>query len=81
MPALDMARTLGATKRSKFIDMRHFYIKETIEEKNITLDYTTSRDLDADLFTEAIDRRQFEKLRAIVNVKEIPDMDKKMMEN
>lgn len=33
MAAFTMTKALGATKRSKFIEMRHQYIKQTIQDK------------------------------------------------
>lgn len=51
IPALDMIQALDATKMSKFIDMRHQYIKQTVREKNIKLQQKPSRELKADIFT------------------------------
>lgn len=79
MPALDMMAALGATKRSKFIDMRHHYLKQTVKEHNITLKHVASADLRADMFTKALERTRFEKLRSSVHVHEVPNIDDDLM--
>lgn len=56
MPALDMIKALGATKRSKFIHMWNQYIKQTVREKGIILKHTASVELEADLFNKELER-------------------------
>lgn len=53
--ALYIMRALGATKRSKFIDVHHHYIKDASRETQITIKHTRSQQLRADLFTKPLD--------------------------
>lgn len=61
-PALDMIESLGATKRSKFIDLRYHYLTTTIKQKNVELKNTPYELLHADLLTKVLDCRRFERL-------------------
>lgn len=49
MPAITMIKALGATKRSKFIDLRHNYIKETIKNNKVEHHHVPSKQCWADL--------------------------------
>lgn len=40
MTAITMIKALGATKQSKFIEIRHQYIKEKIKNHYITLKHS-----------------------------------------
>lgn len=71
MPVLCMIKTLGATKRSKFIELRNRYIKNTVKENNIELRHNASENLKADMLTEPLDRVRYAILRSMVGVKNI----------
>lgn len=66
MNALDMLKALGATKISKFIDMRHQYLKQTIKNNNLKLVPTPQAELKAVIFKKALERRRFEKRRQMI---------------
>lgn len=42
MPELTMINALGAKRRFKFIELRHQYVKETIQEHKIEMKHTPS---------------------------------------
>jgi hypothetical protein len=56
--------------RTKHIDIRHHFIKEKINEKLIKVEYVSTEDMLADIFTKAVPRikhfRAFE-LLALIN--------------
>jgi hypothetical protein len=51
------------TGRSRYIDLRYFYIKEKIEDKEIKLEHIASQDLVADILTKPLSGALFIKLR------------------
>lgn len=49
--------------RTKHIDIMHLFIREFFEDKVITLEYVSTENQLADIFTKALDALQFEKLK------------------
>lgn len=72
LPAIMMIKALGATKRSKFIDLRHHYLKEVFKNKQVELRHIPSKECRAYLFTKALQRQRFEELRDMVDVADVP---------
>lgn len=79
-PAITMIKALGATKRSKFIDLRHHYLKEVVKNNNVTIVHVPSKLCRADIFTKALERTRFEELRQMVEVAEIPGLEETLMD-
>lgn len=79
MTDIDMLRVLGATLQSKFIYLRHQYLKQIIKTNNIEIKHIPSQELRADMFTKALDKQRFEQLRDSIDVAEIPNIDKYIM--
>lgn len=79
MTALDMMNAIGATERSNFVDIRHNYIKHRIRNTNISLNYTLSQRHRADLFTKPLEWRRLELLSSMIDVAEIPNIEKDIM--
>lgn len=79
MPAIAMLGALGATKRSKFIDLRHNYIKQVTKTNNITIVHVPSKTCPADIFTKALERQRYEELRNLIDVDEIENVEKQIM--
>lgn len=77
MPALKMLEALGVTIRVKFIDMRHEYIKVTIQKKDVKLKRAPSVDLKADMFTRFLDTVKYKMMKEIVTLPEILNLDNK----
>lgn len=76
---MGILQDIGATKRLKFIDLRHHYIKQTIKEKSIQLKHTESEKLKADIFTKALERQKFENMQKMIDVEEIVDLERDVM--
>lgn len=79
MAAMRMLTALGATKRSKFIDLRHHYLKEVVKNNNVEIRHVPSQKCGADLFRKALDKTRFEELRQMVDVAEIRGIENTIM--
>lgn len=79
MPAITMVNALGLTKTSKFIDLRHQYIKQQVRDHNRSIQHVPSKELTADMFTKALYRIRFEKLRRMIKVEEIPQLEQRLL--
>lgn len=64
---IKMASTLE-TKRTKHIDVRHHFIKDLVNKKEINLNYIPSNEQIADICTKALCRIKFEYFRSKLNV-------------
>ena len=49
--------------RTKHIEIKHHYVRETIQNKHIKLEYCPTKEMIADLLTKPLPRDQFETLR------------------
>jgi len=54
--------------RTKHIDIRHHFIRDLVEEKVVTLEHVDTEEQLADIFTKALDAKQFEKLRGKLGI-------------
>jgi hypothetical protein len=54
--------------RNKHIDVRHHYIRERIESLDVVVKYVPSSDNVADIFTKALPRPAFERLRGFLGL-------------
>ncbi|KAJ3557795.1 hypothetical protein NP233_g11654 [Leucocoprinus birnbaumii] len=54
--------------RAKHIDIRHHFIRERIENKEIKLEYISTKNMLADIFTKALPRESFIKFRERLGV-------------
>src|ERR1051325_2242319 len=54
--------------RTKHIDIRHHFIRDLVEEKLIKLEHVATELQLADIFTKALDARQFENLRGKLGI-------------
>jgi len=55
-----MVNTLNGTKRQNFIDIRHAYIRETLERQAIHLAHVPLEEEKADCLTKPLGRVKFE---------------------
>jgi len=54
--------------RAKHIDIRHHFIREHIEHDEIKLQFVSTKDMLADIFTKALPRNSFVKFRERLGV-------------
>lgn len=78
LPALDMINSVGATKCFKFIDLKHQYIKYVIRQEDIKIKHKQSAEKTADILTNPLERKKFDKLREILGVAEITHVEEKL---
>lgn len=57
-------------KRTKHIDVRYHFIREKYDDGSILVKYIKSEEQLADIFTKALPKTKFEKLRELLNIKE-----------
>ena len=63
-----LAKNPTSHARTKHIDIRHHFIRETLENGQIKLEYCPTTDMVADILTKAIPKDQFEKLRNMLGL-------------
>ena len=54
--------------RAKHIDIRHHFIRERIERREIRLNYVSTKDMLADVFTKALPYEAFKRFRNLLGV-------------
>ena len=54
--------------RTKHIDLKHYLIRDLVEEKTIKLEHVATKLQLADIFTKALDANQFENLRGKMGI-------------
>lgn len=57
-------------KRTKHIDVRYHFIRERYEENLFNLNYVSSDEQLADIFTKALPKSRFQLLRELISIKE-----------
>ncbi|WJX73238.1 hypothetical protein P8452_57046 [Trifolium repens] len=54
--------------KTKHIDIRHHFIRDLVESKVVTLEHVATEEQIADIFTKALDAKQFEYLRGKLGI-------------
>jgi hypothetical protein len=68
LSAINISKNPIQHSRTKHIDIRHHFIRDLVEDKIVTLEHVTTEEQLADIFTKALDIKQFEKLRSKLGV-------------
>ena len=67
--AISISENTGGThSRVKHVDVKHHWIRETVELGEIAIEYIPSEDNIADLFTKSLARPQLEKLMGLMGM-------------
>ena len=61
--AINISKNPCQHKRTKHIDIRHHFLRDNVEKGLITMNFCTTEQQIADIFTKALNREQFEKNR------------------
>jgi len=68
LSAIKISKNPIQHSRTKHIDIRHPFIMDLVEDKIVTLEHVTTEEQLADIFTKALDVKQFEKLRSKLGI-------------
>ncbi|KAK2972283.1 hypothetical protein RJ640_014341 [Escallonia rubra] len=68
--AIALAKNPVFHDRSKHIDTRYHFIRESIAKKQVQVKFVKSEDQDTDIFTKPLNREVFEKLRSRLGMRE-----------
>ncbi|KAK2457508.1 putative mitochondrial protein [Trifolium repens] len=68
LSAINISKNPIQHSRTKHIDIRHHFIRDLVEDNVITLEHVNTEEHIADIFTKALDLKQFEKLRGVLGI-------------
>jgi hypothetical protein len=68
LSAINTSKNPIQHSRTKHIDIRHHFIRDLVEEKVVTLEHIDTEEQLADIFTKALDAKQFENLRGKLGI-------------
>jgi hypothetical protein len=66
--AIKLANNPVLHKRSKHIDIRHHFLRDHVEKKDIVFEGVRTEDQLVDIFTKPLDKSTFYRLRSELNV-------------
>ena len=69
LPTIKMIRSLGGTKRRKFIDVRHHEIIDKLDRYGVEVQHVESAKQKADMFTKSLGRVAFKEQRARLRIR------------
>jgi hypothetical protein len=68
LTAINISKNPIQHSMTKHIDIHHHFIKDLVEENIVTLEHVATEEKLADIFTKALDAKQFEKLRGELGI-------------
>lgn len=69
--SLDLMKNPVFHGRSKHIDIRFHFIRECVENGEITVTYVWSKEQKADIFTKPLGRLKFEEMRSLLGIEKV----------
>jgi len=66
--SIALAHNPVSHSRAKHIDIQHHFIRECVERGEVSLDYVSTKEMMADIFTKALPRESFEKFQTNLGV-------------
>jgi hypothetical protein len=70
---IKIARNPALHAHSKHIDVKYFFVKELTESQVFNIEYCNTTNQVADIFTKALPKPTFERLRCLLQVKSLQD--------
>jgi hypothetical protein len=68
LSAINISKNPIQHSRTKYIDIRHHFIRDLVEENVVTLEHVATDEQLADIFTKALDANKFEMLRGKLGI-------------
>lgn len=68
LSTINILKSIIQYSRTKHIDVKFHSIRDLIEEKVVTIEHVATEEQLIDIFTKALDCKQFEKLRAKLEI-------------
>ncbi len=68
--AMCLAKNPTAHRKTKHIDIKHHYVREKIADGSVKVYYVPTAEMAADIFTKALPRSNFERLRKALGLEE-----------
>lgn len=72
--AICLSKNSVLHSRSKHIDVRHHFLRDHVEKKNICLEYISTEDQMADIFTKPLDQEVHSKIRRSMGICELSEI-------
>ena len=72
--ALDLATNTRFSQKTKHIDIRHYFIRDHINTKDIELKHIPTMEMIADILTKPLARPAFELLRSKLSIISLTDV-------
>ncbi|KAL9145431.1 hypothetical protein ABFS82_13G041900 [Erythranthe guttata] len=66
--AINISKNTVQHSRTKHIDLRHHFIRKLVEQKRVTIDYVSTNNQLADIFTKPLDFLRFDSLRKALGI-------------
>ena len=66
--AIAIAKNPVGHKRTKHIDIRSHFVREQVQKGIFKIDYLSTKEMVADMFTKPLPRGQFEYLRSMIGL-------------
>ena len=66
--AINLSKNLILHSRSKYIEVRHHFIRDHVQNKDINLEFVSTNDQLADIFTKPLGNERFSDLRSELEI-------------
>jgi len=76
--ALDLATNARFSQKTKHIDIRHHFIRDHINAKDVELNHVPTDEMTADILTKPLPKPAFEKLRTKLGIFSLTDVEPRL---
>ena len=77
---VNMSKNLVLHSKTKHIYIKYHMLREKVADKEIRLEYVSTKEHIVDIFTKPLPKETFEYLRGILGVMPLPTLEQKMQE-